>query len=149
MRKALPIRRRLRMCVSSTPLVRSKSKLLMPSPFGYNVRSAVATYSGIMDQLRKNYAATDTARAHGHSVFDFSYNTGSLACPRCEGTCQITLMCNFCLMSTSAAPTARAAATHPRLQSICAGTSPYPRCCNARCARPWSTPKTYPVCIAS
>lgn len=83
------------MCVSSTPLVRSKSKLLMPSPFGYNVRSAVATYSGIMDQLRKNYAATDTARADGIGASDFSYNTGSLACPRCEGTRRITLDVQF------------------------------------------------------
>ena len=48
-----------------------------------------------MDPLRKNYAATDTARAHGHSVSDFSYNTGSLACPRCEGTAQITLDVQF------------------------------------------------------
>ena len=51
----------------------------------------MAAYSGVMDQLRKNYAATDTARADGLSVSDFSYNTGSLACPRREATGQITV----------------------------------------------------------
>lgn len=60
-------------------------------PFWLQRPLPVVTYSGIMDQLRKNYAATDTARADGIGASDFSYNTGSLACPRCEGTRRITL----------------------------------------------------------
>src|SRR5699024_120253 len=72
-----------------------KVQVVDATPTGHNVRSTVATYSGVMYQLRKNYAATDTARADGLSASDFSYNTGSLACPRCEGTGQITLDVQF------------------------------------------------------
>ncbi|APT82822.1 excinuclease ABC subunit UvrA [Corynebacterium ammoniagenes] len=72
-----------------------KVQVVDATPIGHNVRSTVATYSGVMDQLRKNYAATDTARADGLSASDFSYNTGSLACPRCEGTGEITLDVQF------------------------------------------------------
>jgi excinuclease ABC subunit A len=62
------------------------------TPIGTNVRSTVATYSGILDELRRAYAATDPAR---FTASDFSYNTGSLRCPRCEGTGQISLDVQF------------------------------------------------------
>jgi excinuclease ABC subunit A len=65
------------------------------TPIGTNVRSTVATYSGILDDLRRAYAATDPARERGLSASDFSYNTGSLRCPRCEGTGQISLDVQF------------------------------------------------------
>jgi excinuclease ABC subunit A len=65
------------------------------TPIGTNVRSTVATYSGILDDLRRVYAATDLARARGLSASDFSYNTGSLRCRRCEGTGQISLDVQF------------------------------------------------------
>ncbi|MFC6715401.1 AAA family ATPase [Branchiibius cervicis] len=65
------------------------------TPIGINVRSTVATYSGVMDELRRAYADTDTARAAGLTASDFSYNTGSLACPRCEGTGEISLDVQF------------------------------------------------------
>src|SRR5690606_22404375 len=55
------------------------------TPIGINVRSTVATYSGVYDDLRKAYAATDGARRRGLTASDFSHNTGSLACPRCQG----------------------------------------------------------------
>ena len=65
------------------------------TPIGTNVRSTVATYSGILDDLRRAYAATGPARERGLSASDFSYNTGSLRCPRCEGTGQISLDVQF------------------------------------------------------
>jgi excinuclease ABC subunit A len=65
------------------------------TPIGINVRSTVATYSGIMDELRRAYAATDDAKRQGLTAADFSYNTGSLRCPRCEGTGQIVLDVQF------------------------------------------------------
>lgn len=65
------------------------------TPIGVNIRSTVATYSGILDQLRRAYAATDAARERGLSAGDFSYNTGSLRCPRCEGTGQVVLDVQF------------------------------------------------------
>ncbi|KFI83330.1 Excinuclease ABC subunit A [Bifidobacterium psychraerophilum] len=65
------------------------------TPIGINVRSTVATYSGVMDELRKAYAQTPTAQADGLTASDFSYNTGSLACTRCEGTGEISLDVQF------------------------------------------------------
>ncbi len=60
-----------------------------------NVRSTVATYSGALDKLRKEYARLDSSRAAGLTAGDFSYNAGSLRCPRCEGTGEITLDVQF------------------------------------------------------
>ncbi|MCP2321778.1 excinuclease ABC subunit A [Hamadaea flava] len=65
------------------------------TPIGANVRSTVATYSGILDELRRAYAATPEAKADGLTAADFSYNTGSLRCPRCQGTAEISLDVQF------------------------------------------------------
>lgn len=65
------------------------------TPIGTNVRSTVATYSGVLDELRRVYAALDESRSRGLTASDFSYNTGSLRCPRCEGTGQISLDVQF------------------------------------------------------
>ena len=65
------------------------------TPIGTNVRSTVATYSGVLDQLRQAYAATDAAQEQGLTAGDFSYNTGSLRCPRCDGTGQVSLDVQF------------------------------------------------------
>jgi excinuclease ABC subunit A len=65
------------------------------TPIGINVRSTIATYSGVLDDLRRAYAATDAAKHHELTAADFSYNTGSLRCPRCEGTGQVSLDVQF------------------------------------------------------
>ncbi|MEU5155396.1 excinuclease ABC subunit UvrA [Glycomyces sp. NPDC021274] len=65
------------------------------SPIGINVRSTVATYSGVLDDLRRALAATPAAKERGLKAGDFSYNTGSLRCPTCEGTGQIALDVQF------------------------------------------------------
>ncbi|MCF8606509.1 excinuclease ABC subunit UvrA [Gordonia sp. HY442] len=65
------------------------------TPIGINVRSTVGTYSGALDDLRRAYARLDSARTAGLTASDFSYNTGSLRCPRCEGTGQISLDVQF------------------------------------------------------
>lgn len=65
------------------------------TPIGTNVRSTVATYSGVLDELRRVYAALDASKGRGLTASDFSYNTGSLRCPRCEGTGQISLDVQF------------------------------------------------------
>ena len=65
------------------------------TPIGINVRSTVATYSGILDDLRKLYADTNEAKSCGYKNSDFSYNTGSLRCPNCDGTGQITMDVQF------------------------------------------------------
>src|SRR5699024_12294732 len=62
----------------------TKARVVDATPIGINVRSTVATYSGVLDDLRAAFAATDDARRAGLSASDFSYNTGSLSCSRCE-----------------------------------------------------------------
>lgn len=65
------------------------------TPIGTNVRSTVATYSGVLDDLRRLYAGTAEGRANGCKLADFSYNTGVLRCPTCDGTGQITMDIQF------------------------------------------------------
>lgn len=70
-------------------------KLIDASPIGINVRSTVATYANVHDELRKIYARSQDARAKGYSAGDFSYNTGKLRCPVCDGTGSISLDIQF------------------------------------------------------
>ena len=73
----------------------SRVNLIDASPIGINVRSTVATYSGVLDELRRAFARTDAARAAGLKAGAFSYNTGSLRCPTCDGTGQVSLDVQF------------------------------------------------------
>ena len=70
-------------------------KLIDASPIGINVRSTVATYANVHDELRKIYARTPDAKALGYKAGDFSYNTGKLRCPVCDGTGSISLDVQF------------------------------------------------------
>ena len=72
-----------------------RANLIDASPIGINIRSTVATYSGILDDLRKLYAGTEEAKTGKLKAGDFSYNTGSLRCPVCDGTGQISLDVQF------------------------------------------------------
>ena len=73
----------------------SQVKLIDATPIGINVRSTVATYADVHDELRKVYARTADAKAGSHRAGDFSYNTGSLRCPTCDGTGSISLDVQF------------------------------------------------------
>ena len=66
-------------------------KLIDATPIGINVRSTVATYVNVHDELRKIFARTPDAKAQGYKAGDFSYNTGRLRCPVCDGTGVISL----------------------------------------------------------
>ncbi len=70
-------------------------KLIDATPIGINVRSTVATYAGVHDELRKLYAKSPDAKKHGYKASDFSYNTGSLRCPGCDGTGVVSLDVQF------------------------------------------------------
>ncbi|MBR3150406.1 MAG: excinuclease ABC subunit UvrA, partial [Erysipelotrichaceae bacterium] len=70
-------------------------KLIDATPIGINVRSTVATYANVHDELRKIYGRTKEAKALGYKAGDFSYNTGSLRCPVCDGTGEISLDVQF------------------------------------------------------
>mgnify|MGYP005787785571 FL=1 len=70
-------------------------KLIDATPIGINVRSTVATYAGVHDELRKIFARSPAAKALGYKAGDFSYNTGRLRCPTCDGTGVISLDVQF------------------------------------------------------
>ncbi len=70
-------------------------KLIDASPIGINIRSTVATYANVHDELRKVFAKTPEARKRGLKDGDFSYNTGKLRCPTCDGTGVISLDVQF------------------------------------------------------
>ena len=70
-------------------------KLIDASPIGINVRSTVATYANVHDELRKVFAKTPDAKKCGYKDGDFSYNTGRLRCPTCDGTGVISLDVQF------------------------------------------------------
>ena len=70
-------------------------KLIDATPIGINVRSTVATYANVHDDLRKIFARTEDAKTLGFKAGDFSYNTGKLRCPTCDGTGVINLDVQF------------------------------------------------------
>lgn len=73
----------------------ARINLIDGAPIGVNVRSTVATYSGVMDDLRRLFASVPEAKGLGYKASSFSYNTGSLRCPGCDGTGQITMDVQF------------------------------------------------------
>ena len=73
----------------------TRANLIDASPIGINIRSTVATYSGVLDEMRKLFAATPEAKAKKYTAGAFSYNTGRLRCPTCDGTGQISLDVQF------------------------------------------------------
>ena len=81
--------------LSVDPAGISQVKLIDATPIGINVRSTVATYANVHDELRKVFARTPDAKRLGYKAGDFSYNTGKLRCPVCDGTGVISLDVQF------------------------------------------------------
>ena len=72
-----------------------RAQLIDATPIGANVRSTVATYCGVLGDLRRAFARTEEAKAAGLKAGAFSYNTGKLRCPTCDGTGQVSLDVQF------------------------------------------------------
>ena len=70
-------------------------KLIDATPIGINIRSTVATYANIHDELRKVYAKIAKAEGLNYKAGDFSYNTGNLRCSVCDGNGIINLDVQF------------------------------------------------------
>lgn len=70
-------------------------KLIDSTPIGMNIRSTVATYANVHDELRKAFARTPDAKRCGYGAGDFSYNTGKLRCPVCNGNGTVSLDVQF------------------------------------------------------
>ncbi len=81
--------------LSVDPAGISQVKLIDATPIGINVRSTAATYANVHDELRKVFAKTTDAKNMGYKAGDFSYNTGKLRCPVCDGTGQVSLDVQF------------------------------------------------------
>ena len=81
--------------ISAEPGGIDRVKLIDATPIGINVRSTVATYANVHDELRKVFAKTNDAKDKGYKAGDFSYNTGKLRCPVCDGTGVISLDVQF------------------------------------------------------
>ena len=73
----------------------ARANLIDATPIGANVRSTVATYADIHDELRRAFARTPEAKAAGYKAGAFSYITGALRCPTCDGTGSISLDVQF------------------------------------------------------
>lgn len=70
-------------------------KLIDATPIGINIRSTVATYANIHDELRKIFAKLPKSKENKYKAGDFSYNTGKLRCSVCDGTGVINLDVQF------------------------------------------------------
>ena len=70
-------------------------KLIDATPIGINIRSTVATYANIHDELRKIFAKLPQSKENKYKAGDFSYNTGKLRCSVCDGTGVINLDVQF------------------------------------------------------
>ncbi|WP_181163495.1 excinuclease ABC subunit UvrA [Bifidobacterium sp. UTBIF-78] len=96
----------------------TRANLIDATPIGANVRSTVATYADIHDDLRRAFARTDEAKAAGYKAGDFSYNTGRLRCPTCDGTGSISLDVQFLPDVTIACPDCRESRYAPEASLI-------------------------------
>ena len=99
----------------------ARVKLIDATPIGINVRSTVATYAGVHDELRKIYARQPRARELGYKAGDFSYNTGRLRCPTCDGTGVISLDVQFLPDVDIPCPDCRGARYAREAAQVCAG----------------------------
>ena len=102
-------------------------RIVDSTPIGINVRSTLATYSGVMDMLRRAFAATDVAKARGFKLADFSYNTGSLRCPQCDGTGRVDLDIQFLPDVTIPCPSCEGRRYRPEADAVRLATPGRPR----------------------
>ena len=102
-------------------------RIVDSTPIGINVRSTLATYSGVMDMLRRAFAATDAAKARGFKLADFSYNTGSLRCPQCDGTGRVDLDIQFLPDVTIPCPSCEGRRYRPEADAVRLATPSRPR----------------------
>lgn len=93
------------------------------TPIGTNVRSTVATYAGVHDDLLKAFARTPQAKDAGLKAGDFSYNTGNFVVPSVMVRASSVLMCSSCPTLTFRAPFVTEGAIHMRSISLPASQS--------------------------
>ena len=130
----------------SRPTASRQVKLIDATPIGINVRSTVATYANVHDELRKVFARTPDAKRLGYKAGDFSYNTGKLRCPVCDGTGVISLDVQFLPDVEIPCPECRGSRYSQRRRRTCGtrtGTAGPARC---RSSWTWTSTRRWTVC---
>ena len=64
-------------------------------PIGRSPRGCAATYTGVLDEIRKVFAATQIARQRGYTASRFSFNSKAGWCPECQGHGRRRIKMNF------------------------------------------------------
>ena len=121
-------------------------KLIDATPIGINVRSTVATYAGIHDELRRIFAHTAGAKALGYKAGDFSYNTGKLRCPVCDGTGSVSLDVQFLPDVDIPCPECRGTRYCTDAERVCPYAARTERTIRSLRSRPWTSPTRLRSC---
>ena len=88
------------------------------SPIGKTTRSTVATYTSIMDNLRKLFARQSLATEKHYTPSYFSYNNKEGACPTCGGTGIVTLDIQFLPDMQQTCPTCHGERYNPEIKQV-------------------------------
>lgn len=88
------------------------------APIGKTNRSTVATYTSIMDNLRKLFAAQPLAKEKHYTPAYFSYNNKQGACPKCGGAGIVTLDIQFLPDMQQTCPTCGGSRYNEEIQKV-------------------------------
>lgn len=87
-------------------------------PIGRTPRSNLATYTGLFDNVRKLFAATDQSRAAGYDAGQFSFNVAKGRCQVCEGEGFVSVELLFMPSVYAPCPTCHGARYNPQTLAI-------------------------------
>ncbi|MFJ5230867.1 ABC transporter [Kitasatospora sp. NPDC088391] len=88
------------------------------TPLGRTPRSNLATYTGLLDTVRKLFAATPEARSRGYGPGRFSFNVAAGRCPTCEGAGAIEVELLFLPTAWSPCPACGGSRYNPQTLEI-------------------------------
>jgi excinuclease ABC subunit A len=87
-------------------------------PIGRTPRSNLATYTGLFDQVRNIYAATDAARTRRYDAGRFSFNVAKGRCQTCRGEGFVMVELLFLPSVYSPCPTCHGTRYNPKTLEI-------------------------------
>jgi excinuclease ABC subunit A len=88
------------------------------SPIGKTTRSTTATYTSIMDNLRKLFAKQPLAKERHYTPSYFSYNNKQGGCPECGGTGVVTLDVQYLPDMEQTCPMCAGKRFRPEIQAV-------------------------------
>ena len=88
------------------------------SPIGKTTRSTTATYTSIMDNLRKLFAKQPLAKERHYTPSYFSYNNKQGGCPECGGTGVVTLDVQYLPDMEQTCPLCAGKRFRPEIQAV-------------------------------